>query len=149
MHTSGFSLRLQLVLQAAIDAAKARRHEYVGTEHQLLGLLAEPDGVAAAVLDRLDVERSDMAAQISTIIGKGEVRTDPADELPLTSRAHKVLELSSAAAHEMNHSYVSTEHLLLGIVRERNGVAAQVLHHAGVTDAVARAEILRVLGTLH
>ncbi len=147
MDTSAYSLRLRNVLEGAVAVARRHRHEYVGTEHQLLALLAERDGVTPAVLDALDVDAHEVVVRVDTVIGKGQSTLGAAEPLPLTSRANKVLQLMTDAARELQHSYVSTEHLLLGIIREKNGVAAQVLIHAGLTDALVKAEVLRIVGT--
>ena len=146
MQEYGFSERMRRVLWTGTEAARARHHEYVGTEHQLLGLLAERDGVAAGVLNALAIDTEALAAQIDDVIGTGNSPQPPEVPLPHTTRAKRALELAMAAARELEHDYVGVEHLLLGLVREGKGVAAQMLLHAGVTDEAVRAETLRLLG---
>src|SRR5690606_18869611 len=121
--------------------------EYVGTEHILLGLIREGEGVAAAVLTNLGVDLEDIQQKIEETVKKGKAAAATGPELPYTSRAKKVLELAMMEARELNHSYVGTEHLLLGLLREEKGIAAQVLTDAGVTLEQARAETLRLLGS--
>ncbi len=149
MEPHGFSERVQHVFETGIAAARARHHEAVGTEHQLLGLLAEDDGVAAAVLDALAVDRRAMAEQVSMIIGTGDASVTAPATLPHTRRAKRALALAMEAARELEHHHLCTEHLLLGLLREQYGVAAQVLRHAGVTDAAVCAETIRLLGPPH
>jgi len=147
MHEYGFSERMRRVLWTGTEAARARRHEYVGTEHQLLGLLAERDGVAAGVLDALAIDATALAAQIDGVIGTGNSAQPPDVPLPHTTRARRALELAMAAARELDHDYVGVEHLLLGLLREDTGIAAQALKHAGVTDEAVLAETRRLLGS--
>ncbi|MDE3129219.1 MAG: ATP-dependent Clp protease ATP-binding subunit, partial [Gemmatimonadota bacterium] len=122
-------------------------HEYVGTEHILLGLIREGEGVAATVLQNLNVELDEVQQKIEDTVRKGKAAQATGPDLPYTSRAKKVLELAMAEARELNHSYVGTEHLLLGLLREEKGIAAQVLTEAGISLEAARAETLRILGT--
>jgi ATP-dependent Clp protease ATP-binding subunit ClpC len=122
-------------------------HEYVGTEHILLGLIREGEGVAATVLQNLSVELDEIQQKIEEMVKKGKAAQTTGPDLPYTSRAKKVLELAMSAARELSHSYVGTEHLLLGLLREEKGIAAQVLTGAGVSLDAARAETLRILGT--
>jgi len=122
------------------------QHDYVGTEHILLGLIREGDGVAAHVLGNLDVDLDRIHERVEESVRKGKA-TIALGELPYTSPAKKVLEFAMAEARELNHSYVGTEHLLLGLLRERKGIAAQVLNSLGVTVDEARGETLKVLGS--
>jgi DNA-binding transcriptional regulator YhcF (GntR family) len=146
MSGYNFTPRVRKVLAVTRDEAVRLRHEYVGTEHILLALMLEGEGVAAAVLQNLSVDPDKIRRKIEATVKKG--KPPPArPELPYTSRAKKVLELSMSEARELNHSYVGTEHLLLGLLREERGIAAQVLNSAGVSAAVARAEMLRVFRT--
>jgi hypothetical protein len=140
-----FTDRVRKVLQMAREEAMRLQHEYVGTEHILLGLLHEGEGVAAAALTNLNVDFEEVAANVYDTVkkGKNEVRSL---DLPYTSRAKKVLELSMSQARELNHTYVGTEHLLLGVLREKKGIAAQALIGAGITLETACAEVLRLLG---
>jgi ATP-dependent Clp protease ATP-binding subunit ClpC len=131
----------------AREEAARLHHEYVGTEHILLGLIREGEGVAAAVLTNLNVDLDDIQQKIEETVKKGKATSAPGPDLPYTSRAKKVLELAMTEARELNHSYVGTEHLLLGLLREEKGIAAQVLTDAGVTLEQSRAETLRLLGS--
>src|SRR5688572_12900747 len=130
----------------AREEAIRLQHDYVGTEHILLGLIREGEGVAAAVLMNLNVDLEQIHERIEESVRKGKA-TIALGELPYTSRAKKVLEYAMAEARELNHSYVGTEHLLLGLLREEKGIAAQVLNSLGVTLEEARAETLKLLGS--
>lgn len=142
-----FTDRVRKVLQMAREEAARLHHEYVGTEHILLGLIREGEGVAAAVLTNLNVDSEVIQQAIEETIKKGKAADIAAGaDLPYTSRAKKVLELAMSEARELNHSYVGTEHLLLGLLREEKGIAAQVLRDAGIDLQKARAETLRLLG---
>jgi ATP-dependent Clp protease ATP-binding subunit ClpC len=147
MNGYNFTDRVRKVLQMAREEAARLHHEYVGTEHILLGLIREGEGVAAAVLTNLGVDLEDIQLKIEETVKKGKAAAATGPELPYTSRAKKVLELAMMEARELNHSYVGTEHLLLGLLREEKGIAAQVLTDAGVTLEQARAETLRLLGS--
>jgi ATP-dependent Clp protease ATP-binding subunit ClpC len=147
MNGYNFTDRVRKVLQMAREEAARLHHEYVGTEHILLGLIREGEGVAAAVLTNLGVDLEDIQQKIEETVKKGKAAAATGPELPYTSRAKKVLELAMMEARELNHSYVGTEHLLLGLLREEKGIAAQVLTDAGVTLEHARAETLRLLGS--
>ena len=141
-----FTERVRKVLSMARQEAIRLQHDYVGTEHILLGLIREGDGVAAHVLGNLDVDLDRIHERVEESVRKGKA-TIALGELPYTSPAKKVLEFAMAEARELNHSYVGTEHLLLGLLRERKGIAAQVLNSLGVTVDEARAETLKVLGS--
>jgi len=146
MQGYNFTERVRKVLAMAREESARLHHEYVGTEHLLLGLVREGEGVAATILQNLSVDVDELERLINDTVKKGKsVHTGP--DLPYTTRAKKVLELAMAEAREVNHSYVGTEHLLLGILREQKGIAAQVLGDAGVTTENAREEMLRILGT--
>jgi ATP-dependent Clp protease ATP-binding subunit ClpC len=147
MNGYNFTERVRKVLQMAREEAQRLHHEYVGTEHILLGLIREGEGVAAAVLQNLSVDLDDIQQKIEETVKKGKAAQATAPDLPYTSRAKKVLELAMSEARELSHSYVGTEHLLLGLLREEKGIAAQVLTDAGVNLDAARAETLRLLGT--
>ncbi|HPF62430.1 MAG: ATP-dependent Clp protease ATP-binding subunit [Gemmatimonadetes bacterium] len=147
MNGYNFTDRVRKVLQMAREEAARLHHEYVGTEHILLGLIREGEGVAAAVLTNLGVDLDDVQQKIEETVKKGKAAAATGPELPYTSRAKKVLELAMMEARELNHSYVGTEHLLLGLLREEKGIAAQVLTDAGITLEQARAETLRLLGS--
>lgn len=147
MNGYNFTDRLRKVLQMAREEATRLHHEYVGTEHLLLGLLREGEGVAAAVLANLGVEREAIRRQIEQVVKAGKAVAADGPELPYTSRAKKALELAMMAARELNHSYVGTEHLLLGLLREEKGIAAQVLVHSGVTLSRVTAALGTVTNT--
>ncbi|HUX34014.1 MAG TPA: ATP-dependent Clp protease ATP-binding subunit, partial [Gemmatimonadaceae bacterium] len=147
MNGYNFTERVRKVLAMAREEAARLHHEYVGTEHILLGLIREGEGVAATVLQNLNVELDEVQQKIEDTVRKGKAVQTTGPDLPYTSRAKKVLELAMAEARELNHSYVGTEHLLLGLLREEKGIAAQVLTEAGVSLEAARAETLRILGT--
>src|SRR5512132_2741078 len=147
MNGYNFTERVRKVLAMAREEAQRLKHEYVGTEHILLGLIREGEGVAAAVLQNLSVDLDEIQQKIEETVKKGKAAAATGPDLPYTSRAKKVLELAMTEARELNHSYVGTEHLLLGLLREEKGIAAQVLTDAGVNLDAARAETLRLLGT--
>ena len=140
-----FTERVRKVLSMARQEATRLQHDYVGTEHILLGLVREGEGVAAHVLGSLGVEIERIHERIEGAVRKGKA-TIALGELPYTSPAKKVLEFAVAEARELNHSYVGTEHLLLGLLRESKGIAAQVLAALGATIEDARAETLKILG---
>ena len=141
-----FTERVRKVLSMARQEAIRLQHDYVGTEHILLGLIREGEGVAAHVLGNLSVDLDRIHERVEESVRKGKA-TIALGELPYTSPAKKVLEFAMAEARELNHSYVGTEHLLLGLLRESKGIAAQVLNSLGVTIEEARAETLKVLGS--
>jgi ATP-dependent Clp protease ATP-binding subunit ClpC len=147
MNGYNFTDRVRKVLQMAREEAARLHHEYVGTEHILLGLIREGEGVAAAVLTNLNVDLEEIQQKIEETVKKGKAAAAAGPDLPYTSRAKKVLELAMSEARELNHSYVGTEHLLLGLLREEKGIAAQVLTDASVNLEQARAETLRLLGS--
>ena len=138
-----FSERARRVLSLAQEEAQRFNHNYIGTEHILLGLVRETEGVAARVLSSLSVDLSKVRSAVEFIIGRGE---KPAQgEIGLTPRAKKVVELAVDEARRMNHTYIGTEHLLIGLLREGDGVAAGVLESLGVTLDKVRAETHRIL----
>jgi DNA-binding transcriptional regulator YhcF (GntR family) len=143
-----FTDRVRKVLQMAREEAARLHHEFVGTEHILLGIVGEGEGVACAVLTNLDADLDYVRDQIEKTVkeGKAANRGPASQDLPYTSRAKKILELSMSEARELNHSYVGTEHLLLGVLAEEKGIGAQVLMNLGVTLERARAETLHLLG---
>ncbi|HTG54069.1 MAG TPA: Clp protease N-terminal domain-containing protein, partial [Gemmatimonadaceae bacterium] len=147
MNGYNFTERVRKVLAMAREEAARLHHEYVGTEHILLGLIREGEGVAAAVLQNLSVDLDEIQQKIEETVKKGKAAQATGPDLPYTTRAKKVLELAMSEARELNHSYVGTEHLLLGLLREEKGIAAQVLTETGVNLDAARAETLRLLGT--
>ena len=138
-----FSERARRALTYAQEEAQRFNHNYIGTEHILLGLVRESEGVAAKVLTNLDVDLNKVRSAVEFIIGRGG-KTGSA-EVGLTPRAKRVIELAVDEARRLNHSYVGTEHLLLGLLREEGGVAGGVLESLGVNLERARAETTRVL----
>src|SRR6266513_2235342 len=147
MNGYNFTDRVRKVLAMAREEAARLHHEYVGTEHILLGLIREGEGVAAAVLQNLSVDLDEIQQKIEETVKKGKAAAATGPDLPYTSRAKKVLELAMGEARDLSHGYVGTEHLLLGLLREEKGIAAQVLTDAGVNLDAAKAETLRLLGT--
>ena len=138
-----FTERARRVLTLAQEEAQRFNHNYIGTEHLLLGLVREGDGIAAKVLANLGVELSKVRSAVEFIIGRGDRAV--LGEIGLTPRAKKVIELSVDEARRLNHHYIGTEHLLLGLVREGEGIAAGVLESLGVNLERVRAETTRVL----
>jgi len=138
-----FTERARRVLTLAQEEAQRFNHNYIGTEHLLLGLVREGDGVAAKVLNNLGVELSKVRSAVEFIIGRGE--KPPTTEIGLTPRAKKVIELAVEEARRLNHSYIGTEHLLLGLVREGEGIAFGVLESLGVSLERVRTETTRIL----
>ena len=139
-----FSERARRVLSLAQEEAIRFNHNYIGTEHVLLGLVREPEGVAARVLANLSVDLHKVRSAVEFIIGRGE-RPVSGENIGLTPRAKKVIELAVDEARRMNHHYIGTEHLLIGLMREGEGVAAGVLESLGVTLDKVRAEAQRIL----
>jgi ATP-dependent Clp protease ATP-binding subunit ClpA len=136
-----FTDRARASVVLAQDQARRLHHDYIGTEHLLLGLLAETDGVAAKVLDAMGVRIAAVEADVVAIIGRGEA--EPSGHIPFTPRAKKVLELSLREALQLGHAHIGTEHILLGLIREGEGVAAEVLvKYEGITLDAARERVL-------
>ncbi len=138
-----FTERARRVLTLAQEEAQRFNHNYIGTEHLLLGLVREGDGVAAKVLSNLGVELAKVRSAVEFIIGRGDRAV--LGEIGLTPRAKKVIELAVDEARRLNHHYIGTEHLLLGLVREGEGIAAGVLESLGVNLERVRAETTRIL----
>ena len=138
-----FSERARRVLSLAQEEAQRFNHNYIGTEHVLLGLVRETDGIAAKVLANLGVELNKVRSAVEFIIGRGE-RSTPG-EIGLTPRAKKVIELAVDEARRLNHHHIGTEHLLIGLMREGEGVAAGVLESLGVNLDKVRGETSRIL----
>ncbi len=139
-----FTDRVRKVLSLAKEEAVRLLHDYVGTEHILLGLIHEGGGVASAVLERLGADSDEIHQSLQEYIKKGDTAPS-ADDLPYTSRSKKVLDLAMGQAAEMNHSYVGTEHLLMGLVLEDKGIAGQVLQRSGLKADQTKKEILEIL----
>ena len=145
MFYNRFSERAQRAILIAQEEAKRLNHDYVGTEHILLGLVAINEGVAAQVLANLGVDLKRVRAEIEKIVGTGD-NVMQLGEIPFTPRSKKVLELAVEEAQKMGHTYVGTEHILLGLIREEEGVAARVLENLGIRLEVVRKEVLNLLG---
>jgi ATP-dependent Clp protease ATP-binding subunit ClpA len=144
-----FTDRSRHVMQVAHQEAQRFGHEYVGTEHILFALITEPAGIAANVLKNLDVDLRTVRSELKRILPgspKGEVRTT--GELPTTPWSKKVVDCAVAEARRLNHNYVGTEHLLLGLIVAEEGVAAQVLKHVGLNADRVRHEVMNLLGHL-
>jgi len=124
-----FTDRARRVVVLAQEEARLLNHNYIGTEHILLGLIHEGEGVAAKALESLGISLEAVRNQVEEIIGQGG--TSPSGHIPFTPRAKKVLELSLREALQLGHNYIGTEHILLGLIREGEGVAAQVLVKLG------------------
>ena len=138
-----FTERARQVVVLAQDEARALRHNYIGTEHILLGLLREEEGLAARVLRSLGVTLEEVRAQVSRMIGPGEAVFT--GQIPFTPRAKKVLELSLREALTLGHNHIGTEHMLLAVVRETEGVAARVLLDLDADPVTIRNEVIRML----
>jgi ATP-dependent Clp protease ATP-binding subunit ClpC len=138
-----FSERARRVLSLAQEEAQHFNHNYIGTEHVLLGLVREPEGNGTRVLVSMGVDLSKIRSSVEFIIGRGEKPIE--GDVGLTPRAKKVIELAVDEAREMSHQYIGTEHLLIGLLREGEGVAAGVLESLGVTLEKARSEIAKIL----
>jgi ATP-dependent Clp protease ATP-binding subunit ClpC len=138
-----FTERARQVVVLAQDEARALKHNYIGTEHILLGLLREEEGLAARVLDGLDITVEEVRAQVARIVGQGDEVTT--GQIPFTPRAKKVLELALREALSLGHNYIGTEHILLGLVRENEGVAARILLDFDADAEKIRNEIIRML----
>ena len=139
-----FTERARRVLSLAQEEAQRFQHNYIGTEHLLLGLVREDEGVAAKVLHDLGVDLQKVRSSVEDIIGRGGRIV--LGEIGLTPRAKQVIELAVDEARRMNHHYIGTEHLLLGLIREGEGIAAGVLKSQGVTLEKARWQTIRLLG---
>jgi ATP-dependent Clp protease ATP-binding subunit ClpC len=143
-----FTDRVRQVLRRAREVALEMHHESVGTEHLAIAVALEPDGPAIAVLETLGAHRDDIVARVRGAITPGNPERHVGPDLPYTSRAKKVLELTMAEARLLRHDYVGTEHLLLGVLAEQTGIGAEVLASMGVTLERARGETRALLGTL-
>lgn len=142
-----FTERARKVLSLSQEEAQRLQHNFIGTEHLLLGLVREGGGVAAKVLTNLGVQLDVVRQNVVAIIGRGD--HEVTSSIGLTPRAKKVIELAVDEARRMKHHYIGTEHLLLGLVREGEGVAALSLENMGVKLEHVREETLRVLQQLH
>jgi ATP-dependent Clp protease ATP-binding subunit ClpA len=140
-----FSQRVRVSLAAAREIAVKSRHDYVEPGHLLLGLLRDPDNVAAAVLANLGVDFTALARAVVGRMEPGGAEGTSGDALPYTSRAKRTLELAMSEARELQHGYIGTQHLLLGLLREEKGTAAAALSERGVTLDRLRAKILQLV----
>lgn len=138
-----FTKRARHVLTLAQEEAQSFQHNYIGTEHLLLGLVREREGIAAQVLRNLGIEVNQVRSAVEAIIGRGDRIV--IGEVGITPRAKKVIELAVDEARRLNHRFIGTEHLLLGLIREGEGIGAGVLESLGVRLDQARTEVLRVL----
>ena len=138
-----FTERARRVVVLAQDEARMLNHDWIGTEHLLLGLIGEGDGVAARALESLGISLEAVRQQVEEIIGQGEQA--PPEHMPFTPRAKKVLELAFREARALGHDYIGTEHILLGLIRESDGVAAQVLVRLGADLNRAREQVIELL----
>src|ERR671927_1875583 len=138
-----FTERARKVLVLAQEEAQRFNHNYIGTEHLLLGLVREGEGIAAKVLGNLGVELNKVRSAVEFIIGRGDRMV--IGDISLTPRAKKVIELAVEEARRLNHNYIGTEHLLLGLVREGEGIAAGVLESLGVNLDKVRAQVMQVV----
>jgi Clp amino terminal domain, pathogenicity island component len=138
-----FTDRSRRVVVLAQEEARMLNHNTIGTEHLLLGLIHEGEGVAARALKSLDINLETVRQQVEEVIGRGE--EPPSGHIPFTPRAKKVLELSLREAIQLGHNYIGTEHILLGLIREGEGVAAQVLVKLGADLNRVRQQVIRLL----
>ena len=138
-----FTVRARTVLDLAQSEAKHYNHNYIGTEHLLLGLVREGEGVAARALANLGIELTEVRSAVEFVIGRGERQVT--GEIGLTPRTRKVIELAVDEARRLGAHYVGTEHLLLGLVREGEGIAAKVMTQLNVTLDLARGEVISIL----
>jgi ATP-dependent Clp protease ATP-binding subunit ClpC len=142
-----FTDRARQVVVLAQDEARMLNHNYIGTEHILLGLIHEGEGVAAKALESLGISLEAVRQQVEEIIGQGQQA--PSGHIPFTPRAKKVLELSLREALQLGHNYIGTEHILLGLIREGEGVAAQVLLRLGADLDRVSQQVIRLLHGYH
>jgi ATP-dependent Clp protease ATP-binding subunit ClpC len=138
-----FTERARQVVVLAQDEARALNHNYIGTEHILLGLLREEEGLAARVLESFDITVEEVRAQVQRLVGQGD--EPPTGQIPFTPRAKKVLELALKEALSLGDNYIGTEHVLLGVVRENQGVAARILLDFDVDQELVRNKVIRSL----
>jgi ATP-dependent Clp protease ATP-binding subunit ClpC len=138
-----FTDRARRVVVLAQEEARLLDHNYIGTEHLLLGLIHEGQGVAARALESLGISLEAVRQQVEQIIGRGQQA--PSGHIPFTPRAKRVLELSLREAHQLGHDYIGTEHILLGLIREGEGVASQVLVRLGADLNRVRRQVIQLL----
>ncbi len=138
-----FTDRARRVVVLAQEEARLLNHDYIGTEHILLGLVREGEGVAAKAMAAMEISLEVVRDQVEGIVGRG--KEAPAGHIPFTPRAKKVLELSLREALQLGHNYIGTEHILLGLIREGEGVAAQVLVRLGADLNRVRQQVVQLL----
>ena len=141
-----FTERARKVIILAKEEARRFNHDYIGTEHILLGLIREGEGVAAAVLQKMGVSLENIRLEIEKLVQPGPT-TQIIGDIPFTPRAKKALELSAEEARSLGHNYIGTEHLLLGLIREGEGIAYQVLLNLGLDLNTVRNEVMELLGS--
>ena len=144
MMFNRFTQRAQKVLQLAQEEAIRLKHESIGTEHILLGLIREGGGIAAKALEAISVNADTIEREVEILVGVGSKDVGPI--VHYTPRAKRVIELSVDESRKLGHSYIGTEHILLALIREGEGVAARVLNNAGVSLNKARQQVLQLLG---
>ena len=140
-----FTDRARRVVVHAQEEARMLNHNYIGTEHLLLGLIREGGGVGAKALESLGISLEAVRQQVEEIIGQGQ--QTPSGHIPFTARAKKVLELSLREAKELGHPYIGTEHIVLALIREGEGVAAQVLISVGADLERVREQVIQLLAS--
>src|SRR3989338_8558447 len=141
-----FTERARKVIILAKEEAKRFNHDYIGTEHILLGLIRECEGVAAAVLQNLGMSLEQIRLEVEKLVHPGP-STVVSGDLPFTPKSKKVVEFAMDEAHSLGHNYIGTEHLLLGLIRETEGIASQVLMNLGLSLDKVRAEVMELLGS--
>ena len=146
MNGYNFTERVRKSLAWAREEATRLQHEYIGTEHILRGLLRDDDSIALTVIQNLGVKPDDLMVKIDETVKRGLSGPVRRPDLPFTSRAKKVLELAMEEARNAGHDYVGTEHVLLGLLHEGKGIAAQVWVDSGITLHRAREEVIRMIG---
>ena len=141
-----FTERARKVIILAKEEARRFNHDYIGTEHILLGLVREGEGVAATVLQKMGVSLENIRIEVETLVPPGPT-TQIIGDIPFTPRAKKALELSAEEARSLGHNYIGTEHLLLGLIREGEGIASQVLLNLSLDLNTVRNEVMEILGS--
>jgi ATP-dependent Clp protease ATP-binding subunit ClpA len=140
-----FTDKARHVVVLAQEEARLLRHDYIGTEHLLLGLIHEGNGVAARALEALGIDLATVRRHVEELVGQGSAESQRAKHIPFTPQAKKVLQLALREAVQLGHNYIGTEHILLGLIREDDGPAAQVLARLGADLDGVRTEVARLL----
>ena len=141
-----FTERARRVILLAKEEAKRFNHDYIGTEHLLLGLIREGEGVAAAVLMSLGLDPAKIRMEVEKLVQPGP-STAVSGDIPFTPKAKRAIELSMEEARQLGHNYIGTEHLLLGLIKEGEGVASEVLMNLGLDAGRVRNEVMQILGS--